>query len=51
MCATEPKEASGSTWRQEEDFDRQVALDVVSSHNLLSGAGSSRLRFLHLHSR
>ena len=37
-------------WCPEEEFDSQVALDVINSRNALSGAGSDGLRFSHLQS-
>ena len=37
-------------WCPEEEFDSQVAPDVINSRNALSGAGSDCLRFSHLQS-
>ena len=38
--STEREESSVPNWRPEEEFDSQVALDVLSSRNALLGAGS-----------
>ena len=48
--STEPEEGSVPNWRPEEEFDSQVALDVINSRNALSGVGSDGLRFSHLQS-
>ena len=44
------EEGSVPNWRPEEEFDPQVALEVINSRNALSGAGSDDLRFSHLKS-
>ena len=48
--SSDPEEGSGLKWRPEEEFDPQVALEVINSRNALSGAGSDGLRFSHLQS-
>ena len=37
-------------WRPQEQFDPQVALEVINSRNALSGSGSDGLPFSHLQS-
>lgn len=44
------EEGSGPKWRPEEEFDPQVTLEVITSRNVLYGAGSDGLRFSQLHS-
>ena len=44
------EEVSVPNWRPEEEFDPQVALEIINSRNALSGAGSDLLRFSHLQS-
>ena len=48
--STDQEEDSVPNWRPEEEFDPQVALEVINSRNALSGAGSDGLRFSHLQS-
>ena len=48
--STNQEEGSVPNWRTEEEFDPQVALEVINSRNALSGAGSDGLRFSHLQS-
>ena len=45
------EEGSVPNWRPEEEFDPQVALEVINSRNALSGAGRDGLRFSHLQPR
>ena len=49
MAATSshPEEGNGPNWSPEEEFDPQVAFEVINSRNALSGAGSDGLPFLH----
>ena len=44
------EEGSVLNWRPKEEFDPQVAVEVVNSRNALSGAGSDGLHFSHLQS-
>ena len=44
------EEGSGPKWRPDEEFDPQVAFEVMNSRNALFGAGSDGLRFSHLQS-
>ena len=44
------EESSGPMWRPEEEFDPQVALEVINIQNALSEAGSDGLSFSHLQS-
>ena len=46
---SDSEEESGSKWCPEDEFDPQVALEVINSRNSLSGAGSDGLRFSHIH--
>ena len=48
--ASDPEEGSGPKWRRDEEFDPQVAYEVINSRNALSGAASDGLRFSHLQS-
>ena len=48
--SSDQEEGSVSNWRAEEEFDPQVALEVINSRNALSGAGSDGLRFSQLQS-
>ena len=47
---SDPEEGSGPKWRPDEEFDPQVAFEVMNSRNALFGAGSDGLRFSHLQS-
>ena len=40
---SDPEEGGGLKWHPEEEFDPQVALEVINSRNALSGAGSDGL--------
>ena len=46
--ASDPEEGSSPKWRPDEEFDSQVAFEVIPSRNAWSGAGSDSLRFSHL---
>ena len=48
--SSDQEEGSVPNWRPEEEFDPQVAVEVVNSRNALSGAGSDGLHFSHLQS-
>ena len=48
--SSDPEEGSGPNWRPEEEFDPQVALEVINSRNAFSEAGIDGLRFSHLQS-
>ena len=48
--SSDQEEGSVPNWRPEEEFDPQVALEVINSRNALSGARSDGLRFSHLQS-
>ena len=48
--ASDSDEGSDLKWRPEEEFDPQIALEVIHSRNALSDAGSDGLRFSHLQS-
>lgn len=48
--ASDMEEESGPKWRPEETFDSKVALEMISSQNMLSGAGSDDLRLSHVRS-
>ena len=41
--STDQAEGSAPNWRPEEEFDPQVALEVINYRNALSGAGSESL--------
>ena len=45
--SSDPEERSGPNWCPEEEFDPQMALEVINSRNALSGAGTDGLRFSH----
>ena len=47
---SDPEEGSGPKWLPDEEFDPQVAFEVINSRNALSGAGSDGVRFSHLQS-
>ena len=48
--STDHEEGSVTNWRPEEEFDPQVALEVINFRNAPSGAGSDGLQFSHLQS-
>ena len=48
--SADQEEGSVPNWCPEEEFDPQVALEVINSRNALSGAGSDGLRFSYLQS-
>ena len=48
--STDQEEGSVPNWRPKEEFDPQVALEVINSRNALSGAESDGLRFSHFQS-
>ena len=48
--SSDQEEGSVPNWRPEEEFNPQVALEIVNSRNALSGAGSDGLRFSQLQS-
>ena len=48
--SSDHEEGSVPNWRLEEEFDPQVAVEVINSRNALLGAGSDGRRFSHLQS-
>ena len=48
--SSDQEEGSVPNWRPEEEFDLEVALEVINFRNELPGAGSDGLHFAHLQS-